>query len=1140
MRLRRIAVHRYAQLRDVVFDLEAGAPLHVILGPNEAGKSQMMAAVADALFGFGHRTEADFALAPKERLLVGLEVEAPDGTRLAFDRRKGHAPTLFAPGGGAALPDAALEPFLGGLDKAAFLALHALNGERLRDGARALLRREGSGLLEAAGLGAAQKVLAGLQAEAAALFGDRRGSRKVHLRAADWDAARQERDAAMVRPTGWQAALVARDEAQARLLEAREAQAANAREASRLRRVAAARPLLEQLRQARDDLEGLADAPAIDTTTRAALQDAITTAEAEDIRARAAADRAAGYTDTLATLQEDAEAIAGAGALRGVLAERAAARDARAARPAAEAASREAAAQRTELARILGVAADAGALSRCVPPKPHRDHLRRLLDDKVGLDATRKAHAASVARARTTRDGLAAALARLAATPAPHALEAAIKEVRALGPLDKALAEATVQAERHARLLRQELAALPAWHGDAARLAALALPLPAEELRVGEALALAAAALATAEAALRIQRQALAAAEAEIEALAADSPVPTREAIAEARRERDAAWTTIRRRLEGDLAAQLAPGSFEDRLRAADALADGRADEAERVARHAAAVAARAAALHLAAEAGTQVEAAASAHAAASADWAAIWASSGLHAGAPPTMREWRAARERVRERLAAHEETKATHSTAEGALEGARARLLDALGRADAGETLAALLGKAEAQRAAEADAAAAHAGAARALTAAEEVLAQLLATPDGEATWRTDWEALLVSLELPAAAAPVEAEARLEAWMKVSAALTGWRQAASRLTELDKSLNDFATKCATLGLPPGEEAAALDALERRLDRAEELQRDRATLVKQIAEASQEERSAKAARSGALDRLRRLGDPSCGLDALRAILADADRRASLEDAEAKLREALAASGGGMDAAALRAEAEAAPHADDLAARLDMLTLEAGALGEAIGVRGGALAETERTLLALEGRQGAEACQQRMQDAAAGAATAAAAYARLHVARTLLATAITRFRQEEQAPLLVAAGKVLAALTEGRHTQLMAANVDGEAMLSTMQADGTECPLERLSEGTRDQVFLALRLAAMAAREAPLPFLADDLLVHFDEARTRAALRTLGDPATPFQTVLLTHHQHVADMARLLPGARVYVLTGESEATKAA
>ena len=89
--------------------------------------------------------------------------------------------------------------------------------------------------------------------------------------------------------------------------------------------------------------------------------------------------------------------------------------------------------------------------------------------------------------------------------------------------------------------------------------------------------------------------------------------------------------------------------------------------------------------------------------------------------------------------------------------------------------------------------------------------------------------------------------------------------------------------------------------------------------------------------------------------------------------------------------------------------------------------------------------------------------------------------------------------------------------------------------MEGLSEGTRDQLYLALRVAAIEshiARAEPLPFVADDLLVNFDDNRAAAALRMLVELGRKTQVILFTHHDHLAALAAVVPGAAVLRLPG--------
>ena len=84
-----------------------------------------------------------------------------------------------------------------------------------------------------------------------------------------------------------------------------------------------------------------------------------------------------------------------------------------------------------------------------------------------------------------------------------------------------------------------------------------------------------------------------------------------------------------------------------------------------------------------------------------------------------------------------------------------------------------------------------------------------------------------------------------------------------------------------------------------------------------------------------------------------------------------------------------------------------------------------------------------------------------------------------------------------------------------------------------LSSGTRDQLYLALRLAALEQfidRRGPLPIVLDDLFVHFDDERTAAGLAVLDLIADQAQVLLFTHHGQVAkEAANVIPADRLTV-----------
>lgn len=114
-------------------------------------------------------------------------------------------------------------------------------------------------------------------------------------------------------------------------------------------------------------------------------------------------------------------------------------------------------------------------------------------------------------------------------------------------------------------------------------------------------------------------------------------------------------------------------------------------------------------------------------------------------------------------------------------------------------------------------------------------------------------------------------------------------------------------------------------------------------------------------------------------------------------------------------------------------------------------------------------------------------------------------------------------------LTLGRYRELRIDHEGASPRLLGLCEDGAGVvEVDQMSEGASDQLFLALRLAAVEqalAAGVRLPFLADDLFVNFDDARARAGLQVLAELARSTQVLMFTHHTHLAAIAREAVGA---------------
>jgi uncharacterized protein YhaN len=186
----------------------------------------------------------------------------------------------------------------------------------------------------------------------------------------------------------------------------------------------------------------------------------------------------------------------------------------------------------------------------------------------------------------------------------------------------------------------------------------------------------------------------------------------------------------------------------------------------------------------------------------------------------------------------------------------------------------------------------------------------------------------------------------------------------------------------------------------------------------------------------------------------------------------------------------------------------------------------------EQAFSAINGRANAANAEAMRHEALAAMGDAAEEYLAVATASRLLKWAIDRYRDQKQGPMLQRAGEVFAQLTLGEFTRLVADHEVQPPALFARRRNGKLVEVAGLSEGTRDQLFLALRIAALELHlrhASALPFIADDLFVNFDDGRARAGLQALRELSRHTQVLFLTHHEHLLPLVRDVFGADVNV-----------
>lgn len=1136
MRFESLALDCYGPFlrQELDFDPLPGR-INLLVAPNGAGKSVLRAAFADLLFNIHPQSPMIFAH-PAARLRLTARVRLADGGSQVLARRKGQGNTLSD--GVAPIPPEALRQMLGGAEARLFGDLFGLDSHRLREGGAALSRSSGRLghmlLAGSGGLGQVQRLLETLVRDRDAIGrADLRQIAKPLWRAADEarEAARQLAQAAL-RPDAW-LGMEKRAAAAARQLEAlRDERLAVEAELARLTALRAVRPWLRHRDDALSVLAAADDVPRLEPGFEARWRLAV---EAHVRAAAAASESAHRLADAEAELAGqaiDTTLLDAAERIEAVLRQGVMALSAGSDLPEVERKCRQAELEAARLRAELGWDETVR-----VPAALAVRKARELLAARTGrlADAAGAARELDKAQRRVER-----AQAELAALPPAEdtaALEALLRDIRAAGDPASRL-EAARRGQRDAEAaLEAALAALPERALTREQLGQTRAP--AEPTLVA-----CEAALTEAEAVWRDARRlrdGLARERAGVEAALAqlrrETALPEPGALAAARTERDRLWDSVS---AGGAAASV---GFERALRHADAVADTLIAHAAQVAK------AEAQRRHSEDLAGRQAAAEADCTAAASGLRRAQEGLAALaqEAGAPGSLipaalRGFLAARNAALDRLLRLDRARAEAADISAALDAAARRLADF---GAAGDGLAARLSAAEARVTAAREAGTVRKAAlAEAQKAGRDLQERSVAEARARqelAAWNAAWREAVAALTRPADKSPEATGAALELVDQLRAQETAAAGAAIRIRDMRAAIENFAAGIAALcaqvapdlaGLPPQQAAAQLQKLLRA--QRDAVARQEAQLRNRAAAQEAAAGAAEKARAAAAD-----------LAALRAALgvpddetavAQLERVHRVTEAAAKLAEArqhILSQGGGRSEAELDALAAAGDAADERA-RIDTLTArqaELGPLGEAASAEARSAADDRDRAGKGDDAQAAAA---RREAALATLARHAEEALVLHAAASLLRAGLEAGRDEAGSRTVARIGTVFRDLTGGAHAGVTVQDDGTDRVLVALEADGATCKqVDELSEGTRDQLFLALRLVALedyVAANPPLPFIADDILQTFDDARAAAALRALLDLSAHVQVIVLTHHPHVQALARSLPAGTVHTV----------
>jgi uncharacterized protein YhaN len=1156
MKILRLDLIAFGPFSGVSLDLAGGSQgLHLIYGPNEAGKSSGLRALGQMFFGIPGQTSDDF-VHPYKDLRIGAWIRDKPGAELQFIRRKANSKTLRGPDDSRVIEDAVLRRFLGGIDQDAFQTMFGINNVTLAEGGKAIV--EGGGdigaLLFAAGAGISdlRTVQQTLDQEANSLFLARGTAKPLNVSFIKLDELRREVKKDALPSSEW----LSHDQALADAL-AKKAIVANQLEErrqhhGRLKRICDALPAIAKRKRLWEEIAQYADAVLLPKDfggqrleTLVKLQ-AAETAQAEALTALADLDRQIAELAVPDALLEHAEMIdqlhLRLGSHQKAMVDRSMLLTEH---------------QRFEAA-ALTVLRDLGGernLSEAESLRLTAAQRRKIQD--LGTD--RKALAKDFSDALANTNDLRARLENtdrqltgLAAPRDPIELHKSIAHIQKQGNLEEqreAEGQGLFRAEKQAQI---ELQRLPLWSGTLEELQQL--PIPAAETIdrfEDEFDGLENDRRGLQEKCDELESESLRL-DGQIQQLEMQQAVPTEKDLEEARGQREAGWLVLRQALQqgeesGEGNTGRAPrtadlgAAYEASVRQADEIADRLRREADQVAAKARCVADRNRCEQELTKTRRQIDRVEAHLESTRHEWSTLWQPLDIEPMPPKEMRAW------CRKYEALLGQARVIHSQRErvagldAQIEQGRRELnqrLLSLGEPAGGanETLAMLLDRSlevverlkslESQRRRLAEELSA-------LRAKEDEARQEADRAEQRLRqWQADWSKAMAQLRLDSAATTSQANAVLGCLSDLFDLLGKADSHRQRIDGIERDSRQFTTDVRNVGEHlgrgldgcPVEQAAA--ELHAGLNRARAAQAKLDALTKQRFTVGEKLTQARGTVAECRDRLevmrREAGCPTIeGLaEAEQRSLRRRELQAEIERCEDQLLRQCA----GASLVDFIAEAEAVDP-DALAGQIGQAQADIADLDNQKSELDQAIGSEREILKTMDGSAKAAAAAEQLQFLLASIGTDAEQYVRLRLASTILREAIERYREKNQGPVLKRASDLFADLTVGSFEGLrVEVNDQGKPMLVGVRPGKKEwvSVQEGMSDGTRDQLYLALRLASLETyldKHEPIPFVVDDLLINFDDDRAAAALKALAQLSERTQVLFFTHHQHLVDLA---------------------
>ena len=1148
MRIDSVDLVRFGHFTNRLIDLPLQTPDYcVIYGDNEAGKSTLLRGISALFFGVPART-VDAHSCKTSELRIGATI-SDGGKVFSFRRRKGTTGTVLTPNEGQ-LSEANLAGFLRELDRDRFEQFFGLTHQRLREGGEELLRGKGdvgSALFQAAGLLDLRNLLEKLDAEAKELFSPKSRSKFINCAIDGFRQAKSETRRLAISAPAVKQKQAELDSASERH-DARKAESESLlAELVRLRRIANNKPDVARLRELRESLRAFESVPLLPVGVRKERDESVAAlADATD-QIRVLTNHIRDRTERIGALHVESALQAYANEIGELNSETNDYHRSVNDRP-KRVNERGQAMERAEAEwRRIWTRHPIADAERLRAPYSKKREIFTLIKDHARLCAESEQAQEQARTVDEDQDRLREELKRHTDPGDPVRLIATIAQARSLGDVDQAIARLKSEIERLDASANRDLKKLRGWSGSVHDLETGTVPSPATIDRYAVDWARITDARKGLKSRLLEESERIRANQMERDRLGENIGGVGESDLAEVRGERDRLWQLIYssmfERTVSPEEAQRQSGessplaeNFAVRVRVSDEIADARFANAKDVAVHDRLAKEIEIARTDRQRVSEELERLEIEDGDLRREWADEWQALTGGPRLPAEMREWMQLRQTILGQLEQRREKEEELSLlveratlASGQVSANLAPFEPGLGQGN--DSLTILLKIAEGIASSIQERRRANEGIRLQLQllSPEKLRAKLDDYRSRLADWAVKWSVVVNELQLPERHTPEQVEDAIAVLEKVFGHLKDAETLQDRINKITANVVLFEDRVSRLvastdpSLSSRAPDAAVTELHQRLVRTGNAETEKNALEEQNARddsAIANYRNKVQRAETSLKKLMELANCS-SVSQLDTTIAASEQKADKREEYERIAQGLIERNADPDLGQI--EAEASEHQlDSLRTAILSGDNRQKELQDEVFNAGVQYATLLREYEALQSSDESTRQAQKAEDALARIRPAVAQYLRLQLASEVLQRAIESYREKHQGPVLNRASEIFCNLTLNEYRGLTTGfGENDKSVLVAVRKSKENVEVDGLSDGTRDQLYFALRLAAIehhVETVSPCPVILDDILINSDDRRASATLKILSDLAKRTQVLFFTHHRHLAEL----------------------